>query len=114
MATLNLTFPQGATWTLSLAWNDDDGDPINLTGFSAAMQIRQSYAQSATPIVSVSSGSGITLGGAAGTIEVRVPATSTDDIRAGRYVYDLELTSGGGEVTRLVEGTVTVTPEVTR
>lgn len=113
MATLNLTFPQGATWTLSLTWNDDDGDPINLTGFSAAMQVRQTY-RSTTPVVSVLSGSGITLGGALGTIAIRVPATSTDDIKAGRYVYDFELTSGGGEVTRLIEGTLTVTPEVTR
>lgn len=113
MATLNLTFPQGATWSFSLAWNDDDGDPINLTGYSAAMQVRQTY-KSTTPVVSVSSGSGITLGGALGTVAVQVSATTTDDIKAGRYVYDLELTSAGGEVTRLIEGTLTVTPEVTR
>lgn len=113
MATLNLTFPQGATWSLSLTWNDDGGDPINLTGYTAAMQVRKSY-DATTPVVSVSSGSGITLGGVAGTIDVRIASSATDDVKAGRYVYDLELTSGGGEVTRLVEGTLTVTPEVTR
>ena len=41
-------------------------------------------------------------------------STTTGGIEEGIYVYDLEMTSGGGTVTRLMEGTVTVNPEVTR
>lgn len=113
MATLNLTFPQGATWSLALTWNDDGGDPINLTGYTARMHVRKSY-DAATTVVALTSGSGITLGGAAGTITLSVSATTTGGVPASTYVYDLELESGGGQVTRLVEGTLTVTPEVTR
>jgi hypothetical protein len=113
VATLNLTFPQGATWSLALTWNDDDGDPINLTGYTARMQVRITYGAAAT-ILSLANGSGITLGGAAGTITLSVAATTTATVNSGTYVYDLELQSGGGEVTRLVEGTLEVTPEVTR
>lgn len=114
MATLNLMLPQGATWSLSLTWRDSDDDPVNLAGYSAAMQVRRSYRSTSPAVLSLSSGSGITLGGAAGTIEVSVAAGTTEDISTGKYVYDLELTSGGGQVTRLIEGTITVTPEVTQ
>lgn len=113
MATLNLTFPQGATWSLALTWNDDGGDPINLTGYAARMQVRASYDAAATAL-SLANGSGITLGGAAGAITLSVPASTTTTVNPGTYVYDLELQSSGGEVTRLVEGTLEVTPEVTR
>jgi hypothetical protein len=40
--------------------------------------------------------------------------STTAAIEEGMYVYDLEITSGAGTVTRLMEGTVTVNPEVTR
>ena len=113
MATLDLTFPQGATWKLALTWRDSDNDPVNLSGYTAAMQIRR---RASAPVVlsAATGGAGITLGGVAGTVAVTFPATDTDDVKSGRYVYDLELTSAGGEVTRLIEGTVTVTPEVTQ
>jgi len=113
VATLNLTFPQGATWSLALTWNDDGGDPINLTGYTARMQVRPSY-DASTTVLSLTNGSGLTLGGAAGTVTLRVEAATTTTVSAATYVYDLELQSGGGEVTRLVEGTLEVTPEVTR
>jgi hypothetical protein len=35
-------------------------------------------------------------------------------VSAGRWVYDIELTSSGGEVTRILEGRFIVTPQVTR
>jgi len=40
--------------------------------------------------------------------------TSEINREAGRYVYDVETTSGSGVVSRIVEGIITVTPEVTR
>jgi hypothetical protein len=58
---------------------------------------------------------GITLGGAAGTITLSATATVTAALTAPfSGVYDLELVSGGGVVTRLLEGVATVSPEVTR
>ena len=41
-------------------------------------------------------------------------ANATANVVAGRYVYDVELVDGGGVVTRLLEGIVTVTPQVTK
>ena len=105
---------QGATYELTVTWKDSAGTAINLTGYSARMQVRETYS-SASTIVSLTNGSGITLGGAAGTIAILISATTTAALTAPfSGVYDLELVSAGGVVTRLLQGAATVTPEVTR
>lgn len=110
--TYNITCPQGATFdkTFSVAL---DGVPKDLTGFSAALQVRETF-DSTTPVVSLTNGSGITLGGVLGTINVIVSSSATSAIPAGYYSYDLEITSGAGVRDRLLEGKFVVTPEVTR
>lgn len=110
----NITIEQGATFRLSLVWKDGAGSPVNLTGYTARMQVRRSYPDTSTQLNLTTENGGITLGGAAGTIEVVGDATKTDDIAAAKGVYDLELVSASGVVTRLVEGKVTIKPEVTR
>jgi hypothetical protein len=114
--THNITIEQGATFRLSLKWETKDGlgvvTPVNLTSYTARMQVRQN-STATTPVLSLVSPTHITLG-ADGTIEVEATPTQTAaiDIRAG--VYDLELEDSYGRVTRFVQGKVTVSPEVTR
>jgi hypothetical protein len=110
---LNLTFSQGATWKLAMTYTDGAGAPINLTNYTARMQARPSY-ESDTTVLNLTNGTGITLGGTAGTIDLLVAATATAAIDADQYVYDLEVVSASSEVTRVVQGTLIVTPEVTR
>lgn len=110
---LNLTLPQGGTWEVSLTYKASNGTPVNLSGYTARMQVRSSYS-SPTAVLSLTDTAGITLGGADGTVQIAVSATTSATIEAAQYVYDLEVVSGGGTVTRLVQGTFTVTPEVTR
>lgn len=111
-ATLNLYCWQGANFDYALTWNTN-GTAVNLTGYSARMQVREAY-ESLSPVLSLTSGSGITLGGTAGSIILEANATTTAALEAGQYVYDLELVTSGGYVTRLLEGNFTVDPEVTR
>jgi hypothetical protein len=110
---LNLTFSQGATWKLSMTYTSGDGQPIDLTDYTARMQARISY-DSADAVLDLENGTGINLGGTAGTIELLVPADVTEEIAAKQYVYDLEIESPSFEVSRVVQGTLVVTPEVTR
>jgi hypothetical protein len=77
------------------------------------MQVRESHISSNT-LVSLTNGSGITLGGSAGTIDILISAVTTAGFTPNAYVYDLELVSANGTVIRMVEGSFTVTPEVTR
>ena len=113
-ASYDITIEQGATFTLSLIWRDNLGVPIDISGYTARMQVRSSH-KSDTKLLDFTTENGaITLGGVAGTIVVTGLATLTDDVPARPAVYDLELVSPGGVVTRLIEGYATVTPEVTR
>lgn len=111
---LNLVAYQGASWDYTLTWLAG-GTPVNLTSYTARMQVRETYDSTST-ILSLTSGTGITLGGTAGTIYLEASATTTagfDGTPNKQYIYDLEL-ENAGVVTRLVEGTFTVNPEVTR
>lgn len=103
--------PQGATFNNVFTYKVG-GTAVNLTGYTAAMQVRTSY--TASPIISLTTSSGITLGGSAGTITVNISATTTASYTSGQYIYDLELTSPSGVVTRLLQGRFTITSEVTR
>ena len=111
-ATYNIKAYQGATYSLNMTWAIG-GTAVNLTGYSARMQVRESY-DSGTAVVSITSGTGITLGGTAGSIILELTPTTTAGVPSGQYVYDLELQTSGGYVTRLLEGNFTVDPEVTR
>lgn len=113
-ASRDITIEQGATFQYSLIWKDSAGTPVNLTGYTARMQVRRRHADEVILMGLTSDTGEITLGGSAGTIVIVASATKTAAVPAKESVYDLELVSGDGTVTRLVEGNVTVTPEVTR
>jgi hypothetical protein len=108
----NLVCPRGSTFQRTLIYKIGK-NPVNITGWTARMQVRERYESDST-LVSLTSGSGITLGGTAGTIAVYINAATTTGFPAGTHVYDLELINTTGEVTRLIEGKFIVTPEVTR
>lgn len=109
----NTTIDQGADWYLTVTYENPNGTAINITNYTAALQIR-SLPSDPTTVLSLSTGSGITITGATGTVEVRATAAQTGAIDEGTYYYDLEITAPTGVVTRLVQGQVVVSPEVTR
>jgi hypothetical protein len=108
-----LVIEQGATFTLSLVWRDADGDPVDLAGYAARMQVRPTVESDVVLLALDSDEGGITLG-PNGAIEIVATAEQTEAIPARKGAYDLELEAGDGTVTRLLQGTVTISPEVTR
>jgi hypothetical protein len=110
----NITVTQGDTLSRVLTWTNNAKVPNNLTGYTAKMQVRSS-ADSTTVVLELSTVNGyIVLGGTAGTITLTVPAANMSIVNAGQYVYDLELVSGGGQKTTIVEGNFKVKAQVTR
>ena len=110
-----ITAEKGATFSQPFTWKINS-NPVNLTGYTARMKVRDpKRAPSVNQILSLTSatGGGITLGGVAGTIIVTVSATIMESIVAAKYVYDLELESPDGTVTRLLNGPFIVLDEVT-
>lgn len=108
----DLTIEQGATFAQRITYKVPAGTPVDLTGYTARLQVRRTAASPVALSLTTENG-GITLGGAAGTIDLAITATATAAIAADAYVYDLELVSGA-TVTRLLEGNVVVSREVTR
>ena len=90
------------------------GTALNLVGYTSAMMVRDAVDGTATPLLSLTSGSGITLGGTAGTILISVTNAQSAAIPAGSYAYDLEIISGSTAVTRILQGSFSVSGNVTR
>jgi hypothetical protein len=111
----DLEIKQGATLSIVATWKDSAGTAINLTSYTARLSVRETYSSSTSILTLTTENGGISLGGSAGTITLSASATTTAALTAPfSGVYDLELVSGGGVVTRLLEGAATVSPEVTR
>jgi|TARA_B100000963_G_C22566336_1_gene643888 hypothetical protein len=105
----NFTLEQGATFSREITVQDS-GSPMNLTGHTPRMQMRSTHDSSTIALTFTASVSNA----AQGKIQLSASATNTAAVEEGMYVYDLEIESGSSGVTRLLEGQVTVTPEVTR
>lgn len=113
-AKLKLTIYQGATFRKRLRWSTSGGAPIDLTGCTARMQVRSDVESPDVLLELTTENSGITLGGTAGTIDLLVSDEDTTAIAWESGVWDLEIVHPDGTVTRLAEGSVSVSPEVTR
>jgi len=120
----NLTIEQGATWrdSYTLLQPAPAGTPIasrlpvDLTGYSTRMQVRPDYA-SATVLLELTPANGrITITPASGKLDLYISDADTAALTFTDTpaVYDLELIEPGGDVIRLLKGTVTLSPEVTR
>jgi hypothetical protein len=109
----NVEIDQGADWFLNVTYEQPAGTPVNITGYTSALQLR-SLPTDATAVLSLATGSGITITGATGLVAVHATAAQTRAIDEGVYYYDLEITSQSGIVTRLVQGQANVSAEVTR
>ena len=117
----NMVAKQGETFDRSFVYRDDNGAVINLSGYSAAMKVRKFYpatslqaAYSDAAVVSISSGTGeITLTALTGQVDISIPSATTAAVPPGTYNYDIELTSGGGEVYKIARGFFDVEAEAT-
>lgn len=113
-AKIKLTIYQGATFRKRLVWKAPDGTPIDLTGCTARMQVRSEVESAVVLLNLTTENGGITLGGATGTIDLLSADDETAAITWDGGVWDLEIAHPGGDVTRLAQGSISVSPEVTR
>lgn len=103
---------QGATFDYLLTLKDSAGVVIDLTGYTATMQIRKTQ-QDSKVIKELTESSGLTITALAGTIRILISATSTGDFNFKTGVYDIKIDSGS-LVTRIMEGNITLDKAVTR
>lgn len=117
---------QGSTTNFEIQYKDSSNNPVDLTGYSGKMMIRSNYAdQSPTTYAILSSslaadGTGLNFSGSngstpptSGSIGIYISAVSSSNFTFNTARYDLEITSGS-IVTRLLEGQISLSQEVTR
>lgn len=110
----DITIEQGTNFSLNLTYKDSAQAPIDLTGYTAKMQMRP-FASSARVFFERSTTNGtISLGGAAGTVLITATAEETAALNFLNAVYDIELYSPIDTTIRLLQGKVIMSQEVTR
>ena len=106
--TSNLFVDQGSDFSTEITLQNDDYTAMNLTGYNVYSQFRKSY----------NSNTGYSFTCAvvdelAGKISLSLNGIDSSNIPAGRYLYDVEISSSLSKI-RVVEGIVTINPEITK
>ena len=126
----SFTIEQGSTTDFELVYRDSNSNPVDLTGYQAKMQLKDSIGGSSTFLTLSSSltpdGTGLNLSGSggnnaskpltSGSIGIFISHVTSSNLTFGTAVYDLEIVSGSGNtavVTRLLQGKINLSKEVT-
>lgn len=105
-----LTIDQGTTFSSVINLTNDDNSVINVANSTFSSEIRKSYySTNVTAVITVTKEDA-----ANGVVRLTIPAANTANIKAGRYLYDLKMVDGSNTAIRVIEGIVTITPQVTR
>ena len=108
MATVqNIVIDQGTTFSLDINLTNDDASAKDLTSYTVASQMRKSYEASTKTDFTTAKVDNT------GKVTISLTAAQTATLKPGRYLYDVEIASAS-ETLRVLEGLVTVTPEVTK
>ena len=109
----NFEVDQNATFTFVIEYKDDEGDPIDLTGSTAKMQVRDTKGGSKLAFTLTSPSGGITIDGPNGKITCKITPTQTNKLFYPKSSYDLMLTDSNGNKIKMVEGFMTLSRSVT-
>jgi hypothetical protein len=104
---------EGDTLEMSFTWKDSAGDVIDISAYTAAMDIKASSAD-VTSLLTLTNGSGITLAATSPNLLVTVTNVQTATLGKGKYVYDIELTEPSGKVNTLISGVIVLIRSVTQ
>jgi hypothetical protein len=116
-ANVNLSVRQGDTLAQTVFVREKDGggvaSPIDLTGWTAKMQVKTRRA--GTVKITLSGGSGLTVTPLDGQIDIRIESTATANLDCAEYSYDLQIINPADANFQrtLIAGKLTVTPQTT-
>lgn len=107
--TAYLDIDQGSDFVAEFTLENDDETTMNLSGYAVYSQFRKSYGSTTGYSFQC-----IVTNAPAGKIAISLSGVVSSTIKSGRYLYDIELISTAGTKTRVVEGILTINPEITR
>jgi len=104
----DLVIPQGTAYSKTFSVKDSNGDLMNLSGYTANSQMRREFTSNT---VTLSFTTAVDTGG---YVTISTTPAQTSPIEARRYLYDVEINDGSDNITRIREGIITLTPEITK
>lgn len=110
---VNITAKRGDRFSLSMIFTDKDKNPIDFTGYTFLMQVKD-YEESSTSKLVFETGNGIEITGEGNNVLLFTKSGSEMNIRAGSYVYDLQSIDPSGEPLTYTAGKFIIVQDVTR
>jgi hypothetical protein len=104
---INLVLDQGTTFTSNTTITNSNNAAVNFYGYTANSMFRKYYTSNTSYTLTVALSN-------TGVVTLSMNSTSTANVTSGRYVYDVEAIDTANAVIRIMEGVITVTPQVTR
>jgi hypothetical protein len=117
--TYNIYCEEGTTFTRVLTiLVPDEVDPeittpYDLSNHTARMQVRRTITTQDAMVELTTENGGLTIDDGNGSITIQMSDQVTASLTSSG-VYDLEIIDDSGNVSRVVQGTFTLSPEVTR
>lgn len=111
-----LKIDAGAHYFLTVWWEQPDGEPMKMNDYTARMMLRKKYSDM-TPLISLTSDDNLTITPAEGRVDIvitNIQSGLLSDSKEAKGVYDLEVESAEGIVTRLLGGEWIASPEATK
>ena len=101
---------QGTDFSYQLDLSNDDGTALDVNGYTFTSSIRKSYYSSGvTANLTVT-----VLSAANGNVQLSMNSATTANIKAGRYLYDVKMVSSANVTSRIIEGIITIYPQITK
>ena len=109
----NWEVDQNTTFTFIVEYKDNSGTPIDITGSSAKMQVRDVKGGSKLAFSLTSPSGGITIDGPNGKLTIKITPTQTNKLFYPKSSYDIMLTDSNLNKIKLLEGFMTLSRSVT-
>lgn len=106
-AVVNLIADQGANLSYEIVVSASNGSLWDLSTYTAYAQVRKNpYTNTYYSFTCNSFANGL--------ITMDMTGVESANVKAGRYLYDVEIVSGSNTTTRVQEGLITFRPNITR
>lgn len=101
---------QGTSFSYALDISNDDDTPVDVTGYTFTSSIRKSY-YSTNPTANLTV---TVLSAANGNVQLSMNSATTSNIKPGRYLYDVKMVDNLNTTFRVIEGIITIYPQITK
>ena len=104
----NFEIKQGCTFEKVFTAKDANNSNVTISSGTCAAKMRKSYDTSNSSLILA-----FTTSVSGSNVTISATSTATASMAAGRYFYDVEYTQRGGDIERIVEGIITLSPQAT-